>query len=226
MLRRWTAVATLVASAGTVLVLAAPAAYAGPGESEFVSLANKARAGAGLRGYVVASDLLALARRHSAAMAAQGTIFHNSNLGSDVDNWRAVGENVGMGGSASSIHNAFMNSTKHRANILDGDFTEVGIGTAVGKDGVLFVTEVFRLPLRRTTTTAPKPVPRRTAAVTPRTVVRPAQAPARPVSKPAPSATAVLQARLAAAEALAERARAGGAVERAVTYVEVMRQFA
>jgi hypothetical protein len=226
-LRRLTSVAALAATIGTALVLTAPAAYAGPSESEFVSLTNHARASAGLRGYTVASDLLALARKHSAEMAAKGTIYHNPNLGSDVSNWRAVGENVGMGGSASSIHNAFMNSQHHRDNILDRDFTQVGIGTAVSKDGVLFVTEVFRQPMSSTsTTTAPKPAPRRTATTTaPRTTVRAASTPARPVPAKAPSAAALLQARLAAAASFAGQARAAGALDRAITYVGVMGQL-
>jgi hypothetical protein len=43
-----------------------------------------------------------------------------------------------------------MNSPGHRANILDRDYTEVGIG-AVTVAGRVWVAEVFRRPLRITT---------------------------------------------------------------------------
>jgi hypothetical protein len=46
----------------------------------------------------------------------------------------------------SQIQQAFMGSSPHRANILSGTYTQVGIGTARGSDGQLYVDEVFRLP--------------------------------------------------------------------------------
>jgi hypothetical protein len=39
-----------------------------------------------------------------------------------------------------------MNSPDHRAQILDPGYTQMGVGTAVGKDGTLWVAEVFRTP--------------------------------------------------------------------------------
>jgi peptidoglycan hydrolase-like protein with peptidoglycan-binding domain len=61
-----------------------------------------------------------------------------------------VGENVGYGPDALTVHAAFMNSAPHRANILDRDYTEVGIG-AVTVNGRVWVAEVFRRPMRVTT---------------------------------------------------------------------------
>jgi hypothetical protein len=46
---------------------------------------------------------------------------------------------------------AFMQSPGHRANILDSDFTEIGIGVVVTSDRI-WVTQVFREPLRSTAT--------------------------------------------------------------------------
>jgi hypothetical protein len=58
-----------------------------------------------------------------------------------------VGENVGYGPDALAVHVAFMRSPGHRANILDRDYSEVGVG-AVVRGGRVWVAEVFRQPLR------------------------------------------------------------------------------
>src|SRR5438309_11441109 len=123
-------------------------------ESQFVAKMTAARQSAGLRPYSVASDLTSIARQHSAAMASQQSLYHNPNLTSQVQNWRAVGENVGEGPTVSDIHTAFMNSPEHRANILDHDFTQVGVGVAVDKNGIIWVTEDFRQPMSSGSTSA------------------------------------------------------------------------
>jgi hypothetical protein len=131
----------------------------GGAEGQFVARVNEARASAGLPALQVAGDLTAVARRHSERMASQQSLHHNPNLGSDVSGWQKVGENVGRGPSVGAIHDAFMASASHRANILGGDWTEVGVGVVV-RDGELWVTQVFRLPAG----SAPEPEPEPAAA--------------------------------------------------------------
>ncbi len=144
-------------------------------ESCFYSAINRERAGVGHHKLALYSDLTAIARRHSRKMAEDGTIYHNNNLGNEVGgNWWAAGENVGMGPSCKSIHDAFMASPGHRSNILDTDYNQVGVGVAV-KDDTIYVTEVFagrraarphlKAPVRhasraRAPAPAPKPKPR------------------------------------------------------------------
>ena len=127
-----------------------PAAHAGvgAGEGDFFNRANSARASYRLRGYISKADLVTIARRHAQRMASQKRIYHNPNLGREVTGWQMVGENVGRGTTVAAIHNAFMNSTAHRANILDRDFTEVGMGTYRDASGVIYVVQVFRRPQR------------------------------------------------------------------------------
>lgn len=111
-------------------------------ESRFVELINVSRSQAGLAPLTADGFLADIARRHSAEMASAGTIFHNSNLASDVTtNWQTLGENVGMGGSVDDLHSAFMNSPSHRDNIL-GTYQRVGIGIVMSGE-TMFVTEVF-----------------------------------------------------------------------------------
>ena len=43
----------------------------------------------------------------------------------------AAGENIAAGQpTASSVHQAWMNSSGHRANILNGSFARIGVGHA------------------------------------------------------------------------------------------------
>jgi uncharacterized protein YkwD len=59
-----------------------------------------------------------------------------------VTNWTVIGENVGVGGTVSSLHTAFMNSPAHKDNILYTAFRHVGIGVAK-KNGRMWVTVIF-----------------------------------------------------------------------------------
>ena len=114
-------------------------------EDAFVGRIGDERAASSLGGLTVAPDLVDVARHHAQEMADQQRLHHNESLGSDVQGWQKVGENVGVGSSVEEIHQAFMASSSHRDNILDRDFTEVGVGVVVdGPD--LWVVEVFRLP--------------------------------------------------------------------------------
>jgi uncharacterized protein YkwD len=114
-------------------------------EGTLVSMTNSARKNRGLRTYVVKSDLVSIARQQSLRMARSSTLYHNPNLRTVVKSWRIVGENVGHSHSAAAVHRAFMNSTYHRANILDRAFTQVGIGVVIKGDRI-WVTQVFRKP--------------------------------------------------------------------------------
>jgi hypothetical protein len=76
-------------------------------------------------------------------MARQHRIFHDSNLPNEVSGWRALGENVGRGSSARSIHRAFMSSSTHREHILGTRYNQIGVGAVRGSDNLLYVTEVF-----------------------------------------------------------------------------------
>ena len=140
----------LGSTAGTAATVLAPtSAFADSAaslESQFIAKMNADRQANGLRPYSVASDLTSVARSHSANMASQQSLYHNPSLTSQVQNWQAVGENVGEGPDATDIHDAFMNSPEHRANILDHDFTQVGVGVSIDSHGTVWVTEDFRQP--------------------------------------------------------------------------------
>ena len=63
-------------------------------------------------------------------MAASGVLSHNPNYASQVPSgWSRVGENVALGHrTATAMHDGWMSSAGHRANIL-GDFTDIGVAS-------------------------------------------------------------------------------------------------
>jgi uncharacterized protein YkwD len=78
-------------------------------------------------------------------MARNGELFHTGDADVYLHgiDWHTWGENVGYTpGSIQGLQDAFMASTPHRHNVLEGDFRRVAIGT-VRVDGVLWVTLFF-----------------------------------------------------------------------------------
>lgn len=145
---RWLIAFSILALFGAVLAVPSTAEASTQTvehERDFTERLNAERTDRGGDRLRVASDLTEVARRHSAKMASESRLHHNPSLGSQVSGWSRVGENVGRGGSVSSVHTALMNSTGHRDNILDGNFSEIGIGVVVS-GSTIWVTQVFRLP--------------------------------------------------------------------------------
>lgn len=149
------AVTTLTLALAAVLTGTLTAAPAGAttAEDSLTARLNGARSDHGLPSLATRSDLVAVARAQATRMADSGTLYHNPNLTTDVTNWRWVGENVGYGPDVQTVHVTFMNSDAHRANILDTDYTEVGVGVVERGDRV-WVAEVFRRPQTVTTSSS------------------------------------------------------------------------
>lgn len=108
-----------------------------PGPSDqVVALVNAARADAGCPAVQVDVRLVAAAQAHSDDMAANDYFSHDSLDGRTfADRIRDAGypdpggENIAQGqDSAQAVHDAWMNSSGHRANILNCDFTTIGVG--------------------------------------------------------------------------------------------------
>lgn len=167
-----------------VCLFSAPALSASASEaSTAISLINQERSSRGLNTLKESGSLSSFALNHSQDMAAAGDIYHSSNLGSAASGWDALGENVGAGGTATSLHGAFMDSPGHRANVL-GDWTHIGAG-AVIEGGTLYITIVFMkkgsAEVTTTTTVAATPTTQRSVNVT-----DPTEPPKRPLTIPLP----------------------------------------
>ncbi|HKX74363.1 MAG TPA: CAP domain-containing protein [Acidimicrobiia bacterium] len=105
---------------------------------------NNLRASEGRDALAVSSSLKSYARDWSEEMATSGE-FRHSDIGAYITttNWSTIGENIGRGGSVSAIFNALVDSSPHLANMLNPDFTHIGVGVYVDAEGVLWTTHVF-----------------------------------------------------------------------------------
>ena len=74
-------------------------------------------------------------------MADSGSIKH-SNIASLVPPWWAAAENVGRGGSVSTIFGLLEESSGHLSNMV-GNYTAVGIGVWRDSSGLLWTVQVF-----------------------------------------------------------------------------------
>jgi hypothetical protein len=152
-------------------------------EAAFVAKINDLRASKGLGALRVDGQLVAKARAWSAGMAAAGKIWHSTLSDGITEDWKKLGENVGMGGSVDGLHAAFVASPHHYENLVDPAFGYVGIGV-VRSGSTIYVSEVFmQLMAPAPVLTVPTP-PAPTAAQPTTTTTRP-PAPKPPAVKPA-----------------------------------------
>lgn len=128
---------------------AAPAHAATNNAAYFVNAINAQRVKHGRPKLQVSATMTAAAQRWAAQMARSNTLYHNPRLASSVSNWKYLGENVGVGYSDSSLEGAFYASAPHRANMLDRDFTQIGVAVVV-VNGKMWVAEEYRRPMHAT----------------------------------------------------------------------------
>ncbi|MCG5471326.1 CAP domain-containing protein [Micromonospora sp. LAH09] len=121
--------------------------------SEVVDLVNAERAKAGCKALSIDDKLMTAAQKHSQDQADHQNMSHTgsdgSNAGTRLDRvgytWRTYGENVAWNQKTpAAVMDAWMNSSGHRANILNCAFTEIGVGIA-NSNGPYW-TQVFAAP--------------------------------------------------------------------------------
>jgi hypothetical protein len=162
-------------------------------EATFVAKINDLRASKGLAPLQVNANLVAKARAWSAGMAAAGKIWHSTLSDGVTEDWKKLGENVGMGGSVDGLHRAFVNSPGHYANLVEPVFSHVGIGIVMN-GSTIYVSEVFMqlMPVKQpaltvtTPTTAPKPA---TTTTTRPPAPKPVVAAVKPAAAPSTTTT-------------------------------------
>lgn len=163
-------------------------------EAQFVALLNQTRAKGGLAPLTVDPELTALARQWAQHQADDGHISHANPISAGVTaDWLKLGENVGTGGNVTAVMNAFIASPGHYANIMDPEFTKVGVGV-VWVGNALYTTHRF-MKLAPVATPDPTPAPAEDAAPAPAEPdPAPAPEPAPPVAAarvaPTPTTTA------------------------------------
>lgn len=122
----------------TAAVSARAAAPPQPLLDEVLTLTNQARAEAGLPPLTVNPLLAAAAQEHAEAMASGAFFDHrNPETGTDPGSrvnaegyrWSVVAENIAAGDpTPAEVLTGWLNSPGHRANILNKDVREIGVG--------------------------------------------------------------------------------------------------
>lgn len=105
-----------------------------------LELVNNALGSVGLPELSVGRRLTSIAAGWASGMASAGDISHNPALGRQLgQGWIRLTENVGMGFSLKSIHQALMESAPHYANLTDPGVSEIGIGSATDDVGTTWL---------------------------------------------------------------------------------------
>lgn len=110
-------------------------------EQCFMHRINNKRASLGRKRLYWDKQLGYVARQHAQRLAGARTVAHDNNMGDEITRWTRLGQNTGGGNSCRSLTRSFLNSDKHRANIL-GRWRHVGVG-ASWSGGRLYVQQIF-----------------------------------------------------------------------------------
>ena len=105
-------------------------------EQKMIDLVNQERAKAGVAPLKVDLELCRVARIKSQDMKDNNYFSHTSpTYGSPFEmmksfgiSYRTAGENIAKHSSVEGAHTGLMNSEGHRKNILNPNFTHIGIG--------------------------------------------------------------------------------------------------
>lgn len=118
--------------------------------NEVVRLVNEERAKAGLpaltvdRGAASAAQVRAKEIERSFSHTRPDGSSFNSALTQAGVNFRGAGENIAYGqNSPEKVMEGWMNSSGHRANILNSSYTSIGVGHYQNASGVNYWTQLF-----------------------------------------------------------------------------------
>jgi uncharacterized protein YkwD len=121
---------------------------------ELLKLTNEERKKAGVPALTINSKLEAAARMHSRNMAKQEMMEHELDGKGPADRvkeqeyqFRALAENIAeRQKTPAEAIKSWMESEGHRTNLLNKDYTEIGVGSAESAKGVRYWTQVFGKP--------------------------------------------------------------------------------
>jgi len=107
-----------------------------------LQLVNEERAHRNIRPLEYHPTLGAKAQAWAEQLAARGTLSHSNLADGAGPGWRSLGENLAMASSIEEAHHRLMNSSGHRASILNRNYTHLGVGVAES-GGRFWVVQVF-----------------------------------------------------------------------------------
>ena len=150
--------ARLITSVSPISVKSAPATPVEPNEIEKRAFdqTNLVRVKNGLSPLTWDADICRMARIHSESMSRQHYFSHVTPDGlrlrdraraAGILQFSSLGENIaysqGYDDPGAFVVEQWMQSAKHRANILSTEFRAMAIGSFVGPDGSIYLTQTF-----------------------------------------------------------------------------------
>lgn len=128
-----------------------------PDESLLFNLINSERVTIGLPALNLDPILTDVARRHSSDMAKRNYFSHlepQPNPLTPLDRYAkalgkqpdlVVGENLGRAEEPlmGMLHECMMKSPEHKANILDKEYTQIGVGIYMLPEGKVWITQMY-----------------------------------------------------------------------------------
>ena len=123
--------------------------------TECIALVNSYRSSAGVAAVTVDKRITIAAESHSTDQAQHNKMTHTGSDGTNAGQrlnilgygWRTWGENVAAGQpNCSNVMSAWMNSSGHRANILNPAFVHVGVAAVKAANGTIYWTLDFAAP--------------------------------------------------------------------------------
>ena len=121
-------------------------------EKQVIEITNQRRVQNGLKPLEYNWELCRIARVKSQDMIDRNYFSHTSpTYGSPFDmirafglSYRSAGENIAKGQKTpQAVVTAWMNSSGHRANILNSSYTQIGVGYATSSNGTAHWTQMF-----------------------------------------------------------------------------------
>lgn len=109
-------------------------------------LVNKERIKRNIPALTRRIELDALARERAEVMAGQVSIHHAKpeDVMFRIQPCRRFGENVACGRSIREMHMEMIKNEADLNNMIDRRYSYFGMGTAVGKDGALYICQIFK----------------------------------------------------------------------------------
>ena len=135
-------------------VATTPSPVADPA-TEVVERTNAVRARYGLAPLTIDPRLTQAAHAHSSDQAAHGRMSHTGTNGSTIADrvdasgypWSRIAENVAAGQrTAADVTDAWLGSSGHRANMLNGSLVHVGVAVVRSSSGTPYWTMVLGAP--------------------------------------------------------------------------------
>jgi len=174
-------------------------AFNADSEAQLLTLTNQSRAAAGLPALKMDSELRSLARWRSKDFDDRNYFSHSIPPdGKKVFDYmtkqgycfKVAGENIGWNNypdaeATAAIHQMFMNSSGHRANIVGKSWDVAGIGAYKAANGKKYWTVIFADKCGTSPTATPKPTP----VPTPKATATPAPTAGGATPAPTPKAT-------------------------------------